>query len=59
MNRKQLLTYELPSISEYISFGWGQSIIAYFVGRKINRKLKRYNKRLEREKFVKSYNLIK
>lgn len=54
MNKTELLTYEAPFISEYVSIGWIQTILARYLAWKINRKLARYEKRLERVRFIKS-----
>jgi len=51
-----LLTYEMPSIAEYIPFSWGQEIVAWYIARRVNRKMRRYNKRIERENFIKRMN---
>jgi len=55
MDIDKLLKYEMWSIAEWVSWGWLQNIIAKLVAIKINRKLRRYNKRIEREKFVLSF----
>lgn len=47
----ELLKYELPSWTELCSIKWIQSIIAWYYSKKVNRKFKRYQKRLAREKF--------
>lgn len=49
-----LLTYEAPSIGEWISIDWIQNIIARYLARKINRKIKRYNARIKREQYIRS-----
>ena len=54
MNKEELIKYEAPSISEWISFEWGQKIIAKYISWKINRKLRRYNKRVKIEQFLKT-----
>lgn len=53
--KQVLLKYELPSIAEYCSISWIQEIIARYTAMKINRKWARYQKRLQREKFLTSY----
>jgi hypothetical protein len=53
MDKQKLLTYECPTISEYISVDWMQTIIARYVAWKVNKKIRRYNKRIERMKFLK------
>ena len=53
--KQVLLKYELPSMAEYCSIGWVQEIIARYTAMKINRKWARYQKRLQRERFLKNY----
>lgn len=52
---RMLLKYELPSIAEYCSISWIQEVIARYPAMKIDRKWVRYQKRLQREKFLTSY----
>lgn len=52
MNKEELIQYELPGIAEYISIDWLQTIIARYSSWKINRKLRRYYKRKDREKYI-------
>jgi hypothetical protein len=52
MNQKDILLYELPSIAEYTSVSWAQTVIAKYTSRKVNRKWKRYQKRLLHAKIV-------
>lgn len=54
MTKEELLNYEMPTYAEYISWDWLQNIIAKRLARKINRKIKRYNTRVERIKYLKS-----
>ena len=54
MKREELLVYEMPTIAEFISFEWGQTIIAKYTAWKINRKWKRYQVRLARDRFFKA-----
>ena len=56
MDNKELIKYELPSMAEFISIKWLQNIIGWYYGKMINRKLKRYNKRLQRDEFLKRFN---
>lgn len=53
MTKKELMTYEAPTITEYISIDLLQKVLGKYVAWKINRKLKRYQKRLEIELFIK------
>jgi hypothetical protein len=54
MTPEELIKYELPSFAEFISIGWMQTILGWYYGRKVRRKIRRYNKRLKREEFIKS-----
>ena len=54
MNTDKLLIYEMPAIAEFISNDWLQGIIAKYVANKINRKVKRYNQRVERAEYLKN-----
>lgn len=51
MNKEELIKYEAPYIAEFVN-GWLGTLIAKYIVWKINKKLRRYNKRIEREKFV-------
>jgi hypothetical protein len=51
MEKEELLKYELPSYSEYISNPFLQEIVARMCARRINRKLRIYEKRKARELF--------
>jgi len=51
MKKKDLIGYEMPTVAEFISFNWGQEIIARYIAWKVNRKYKRYMKRLARARF--------
>jgi len=55
MKIEELLIYECPSIAEYISFNWVQNIVAKYLSYKINRKLNRYNNRIERSEMLKPF----
>lgn len=52
--KTELLTYEMPTIAEFIGFEWGQNLMANYLAFKVNRKLARYEKRKQREEFIKS-----
>lgn len=47
-----LLTYELPTIAEFIWFDWGQELMAKYISWIINRKLKRFERRQATKAFV-------
>lgn len=49
MPPKELIEYECPSISEYISWNWVQVIIGHYVAWKVARKWLRYQHRLDRK----------
>ena len=59
MKPEELLKYELSSIAEFCSIGWMQSVLAWWYAKKVNRKWKRYNVRLNREKYLREKGLIK
>lgn len=54
MDTKELLMYEMPAIGEFVPWPWLQEIIAYFLARKITRKLERYNTRKNRAQLIAS-----
>lgn len=51
MTKKELLLYDTPSIAEHISWDFLQTIIAKYTAWKINRKVRRYEYRVIREKY--------
>ena len=55
MEKLDLGMYEAPSIAENISIGWMQELMARYIAWKVNRKWKRYEVRLARNKFFKAY----
>jgi len=55
MTKQELCQYEAPSITEYISNDFLQGVIAKYIAFKVNRKWQRYQKRLQREVFIKRY----
>ena len=55
-NNKELITYEMPIIAEFVGWELGQTIIARYVAWKINRKWKRYQGRLKRNAYVEYLN---
>lgn len=42
---RDLLVYESPSIAEWVSINWMQEAIGWFLARRIESKIKRYNRR--------------
>lgn len=58
MDKEELIKYEMPIIAEFISIGWLQTLLAWYIGNKVNRKLRRYSKRLAREAFLRHKNII-
>jgi len=56
IDKKDLLLYEASSITEYISWEWLQDIVARLLAMKINRKWKRYEFRVKRDRFFKQFN---
>lgn len=55
MTTEELIKYEMPTAFEFISVGWMQNIAAWYIGHKVNRKIRRYNQRLKREEFIKAH----
>jgi hypothetical protein len=53
-----LIVYEMPLWYEFISVRWIQNLLARMIAFKINRKLARYNERVERKKWLKEKGLI-
>ena len=55
-NINEALAYEIKShwLASYISFGWGQEIIAWWIANKVKRKWKRY---LWAEESLKTYRM--
>jgi len=55
-NINEALAYEIKShwLASYISFGWGQEIIAWWIANKVKRKWKRY---LWAEENLKTYRM--
>jgi len=49
---KFLIAYEMPSVAEFVSFDCLHTIIGCYVAWKINRKMKRYQKRQNRKEFL-------
>lgn len=47
MTPEELLLYECPTIGEFIPAGWISRLISKYLAWKINRKWKRYQRRLE------------
>lgn len=52
MKEEELLMYEAPSITEYISIPWMQNIVARYIVWKVNRKMRRFKERNLRAKFI-------
>jgi len=52
---EDLVRYETPVIAEFISTGWIQDILAKHLARKVSRKIARYNKRIDRDNFLKEH----
>jgi len=55
MTKEELLVYELPSITEYVSWSPLQKIIARYTVWKVDTKVKRLNKRQDRVRFLNSF----
>jgi len=54
--KQELLEYEAPWYSEWISWDWLQTVIAKRLAKKINKKYERYLYRLKRNEFFKKSN---
>ncbi len=52
MNKKELVVYEAPSITEFISWGWLQDLMARYIAWTVNRKWDRYQYRLRRNEMM-------
>ena len=52
MEIKHLEIYEAPTISEFVGNDYLQNIIAKYIAWKINKKVARYNKRIERDRII-------
>jgi hypothetical protein len=55
LKKEDLLFYEAPTITEFLSFRFLQDVMARYIAWKINRKWRRYEKRLAREEFINKY----
>lgn len=55
MTKEELLEYEMPTFVEFVSIGWMQTVIALLIARKVNYKYARWEKRQERQRFLKEY----
>lgn len=55
MTKEELLEYEMPSIAEYVSIGWLQTILARYTAKTVNRKVARWNRRQERKEFIRRF----
>ena len=56
MNEEELCLYELPTWAEFVGIGWIGDLIAKWLAWTVNRKLRRYERRLEmRKRFEKRY----
>ncbi len=50
-----LVMYEMPNIAEFIPWHWLQKIVASHVAWKVNRKIKRFEKRKNMKEFLKKH----
>ena len=46
--------YEMPLIAEFIFIGWMQGLMGKYIARKIERKIKRFDKRIATGKALES-----
>ena len=58
MKKEDLTVYEVPSIAEYVSNSFLQDIIARYTAWRVNTKWNRYVRRLERQKFIESCEIL-
>ncbi len=58
MNPIELIKYELPRWIESCSNKYIQNVVAWYYGKKVNRKWRNYLERCSREKYLKEKNLI-
>lgn len=57
MTLNDILKYEVHSnwLTPYVFFGWGQDMLGWYIGKKVNRKYKRYLRSIEiRNQFIKN-----
>ena len=59
MNKIDLVLYETPAIAKYISIGWIQNILAKYVAKKVNRKVKRYEDTIKTKEYLKAKGYIR
>lgn len=52
MKKEELLIYEVPTISGFISNKWLQELVAKYLAWKINKKWRRYEYRIHRSKYL-------
>jgi hypothetical protein len=58
MKKEDLTVYEVPSIAEHVSNPFLQDIIARYTAWRVNSKWNRYVRRLERQKFIESCEIL-
>lgn len=58
LDKESLLLYEAPAITEFISIGWMQTLLAKWLAWKVSRKIDRWNKRIDRANYLKSKGFI-
>jgi len=51
VTKEEILMYEMPAITEYVSWPFFQTIIAKYSAWKVNTKMKRYHHRKARNEF--------
>ena len=52
MKKEDLVIYEAPTITEFISWGWLQDLVARYIAWTVNRKWDRYQYRLRRNELM-------
>ncbi len=55
-----ILNYEVHSnwLAPYIFFGWGQYLLGWYIGKKVNRKYKRYLRSMDFRARILTYDTI-
>lgn len=44
--KRFIILYEMPSFADYVSFSWMQDLVARYIAKTVNRKMRRYEKRI-------------
>lgn len=52
MKKEELVIYEAPTITEFISIDWVQNLMAKYIAWTVTRKYNRYEQRLKRRELL-------